>query len=94
MFPVSPNIFSLYFAILQLGLWGMRVEEGARRIVASLSALKGDLQGFQESFDLLGRHLTHAMRNLEEARSKLERFDWKLGQVEVGEESGAAAEPR
>ena len=38
MFPVSPNIFSLYFAILQLGLWGMRVEE-----LAVLGELAGAL---------------------------------------------------
>jgi DNA recombination protein RmuC len=90
VFPVSPNTFSLYLATLQLGLRGMRVEEGARRIVTALSALKGDLSGFRDSFELLARHLTNAMKNLEEARGKLDRLDWKLEQAESG---GAADTP-
>jgi DNA recombination protein RmuC len=90
VFPVSPNTFSLYLSTLHLGLRGLRVEEGARQIVAALSALKGELQGFRDSFDVMSRHLTNAVKNLEEARGKLERFDWKLGQVESG---GGAPSP-
>ena len=84
VFPVSPNTFSLYLSTLHMGLRGMRVEEGARRIVAELASLKGELQGFRESFDLLARHLTNAAKNMEEARGRLERFEWKLGHVESG----------
>ena len=82
VFPVSPNSFSLYLTTLCLGLRGLRIEEGAQRIVAALAALKGDLGGFRESFEVMARHLTNATRNLEEARSKLERFSWKLEQVD------------
>jgi DNA recombination protein RmuC len=81
VFPVSPNTFSLYLSTLHMGLRGMRVEEGARRVLAALLSLKGDLEGFRESFELLAKHLINAAKNLEEARSKLERLDWKLGQV-------------
>jgi DNA recombination protein RmuC len=91
VFPVSPNTFSLYLTTLQLGLRGMRVEEGARRIVAALSALKGDLDLFRESFELLSRHLTNAMKNLEEARGKLERMDWKVAQIEWGDAPKSSA---
>ena len=59
----------------------------------NLHPLKGEFEGFRESFELLSRHLTHAMKNLEETRGKLERFHWKLGQVESGEESGAPPPP-
>jgi DNA recombination protein RmuC len=87
IFPVSPNTFSLYLATLQLGLRGLKVEEGARRIVTALAALKGDFQAFRESFEVLSRHLNNAMKNLEEARSRLERFDWRLGQAESGSDA-------
>ena len=85
VFPVSPNTFSLYLSTLQMGLRGMRIEEGARRIVTALSALKGDLSAFRESFDVLGKQLLNAARNLEEARRKLEKVEWKLDQVELAE---------
>jgi len=83
VFPVSPNTFSLYLKTLHLGLRGMRVEEGAQRIVATLAALKGDLQAFRESFEVMARHLTNALKNLEETRGRLDRFDWRLRQVEA-----------
>jgi DNA recombination protein RmuC len=92
VFPVSPNTFSLYLATLHMGLRGMRVEEGARRIVAELAALKGELQGFRESFDLTSRHLTNAVKNLEEARGRLERFEWKLAHVESAGASSSGSE--
>jgi len=82
VFPLSPNTFTLYLATLQIGLRGLRVEEGARRIVALLSSLSGDLAAFRESFDLTGKQLLNASRNLEDARRKLEEVEWKLGRVE------------
>jgi DNA recombination protein RmuC len=82
VFPVSPNSFSLYLTTLQLGLRGLRIEEGARRILTGLSSLRGDLDSFRESFDVLGKHLLNAARNLEDARRKMEKVEWKLEHVE------------
>ncbi|HEV8375582.1 MAG TPA: DNA recombination protein RmuC [Candidatus Polarisedimenticolia bacterium] len=82
VFPVSPNTFSLYLSTLQIGLRGMRIEEGARRIVATLSTLQGDLGGLREAFELMAKHLVHAARNLDEVRRRLEGFEWKIAQVE------------
>jgi DNA recombination protein RmuC len=93
VFPVSPNTFSLYLSTLQMGLRGLRIEEGAMRIVAALAALKGDLAAFRESFDVLGKHLLNSARNLEEARHKLEKVEWKLDQVEVVDKTGPSEQP-
>lgn len=82
VFPLSPNTFSLYLSTLRLGLRGLRVEEGARRIVAALASLHGELGAFRESFELASRHLVNASRNLEDARRKLEGLEGKLHQVE------------
>jgi DNA recombination protein RmuC len=90
VFPVSPNSFSLYLTTLQMGLRGLRIEEGARRILTGLSSLRGDLAAFRESFEVLGKHLLNAARNLEDARRKMERVEWKLEQVESPEESAAS----
>jgi DNA recombination protein RmuC len=92
VFPVSPNTFSLYLNTLQLGLRGLRIEEGARRIVATLTTLQGDLGGLRESFDLMSKHFLNAARNLDEVRRRLEGFEWKLAQVEsLGGEGMASA---
>jgi DNA recombination protein RmuC len=91
VFPVSPNTFSLYLATLQLGLRGLRIEEGARRIVATLATLQGDFRATRESFDLMAKHLLHAARSLDEVRRRLDSFDWKLSRVDADEEAAPAA---
>ena len=83
VFPVSPNTFSLYLSTLQLGLRGFRIEEGARRIVATLATLQGDFRATRESFDLMSKHFLNAARNLDEVRKRLESFDWKLSRVDA-----------
>jgi DNA recombination protein RmuC len=93
VFPVSPNSFSLYLTTLHLGLRGMRIEEGARRILTGLSSLRGDLTAFRESFEVLSKHLVNAARNLEDARGKMEKLEWNLEQVESLEGEVASEKP-
>ncbi|MCI0568971.1 MAG: DNA recombination protein RmuC [Acidobacteria bacterium] len=93
VFPVSPNSFSLYLTTLQMGLRGMRIEEGARRILTGLSSLRSDLAGFRESFEVMGKHLLNAARNLEDARRRMEKVEWKLEQVESLEEEVVSENP-
>jgi len=83
VFPVSPNSFAFYLTTLNIGLRGMRVAEEARRIVAALSALEGDLQNFRETFDLTGKQLTNATRNFEDCRARLDRIAGRLHQVDA-----------
>jgi len=92
VFPVSPNTFALYLSTLQMGLRGLRIEEGARRILEGISTLKGDLAAFRDSFELLGKHLVNAGRNLEDARRRIERVEWTLEQVESPEAEADPAE--
>ncbi len=91
VFPVSPNTFSLYLSTLQLGLRGLRIEEGARRIVATLATLQGDFRATREGFDLMAKHFLNAARNMDDVRRRLESFDWKLSQVDAADAPEAAA---
>ena len=76
--PVSPNSFYAYLQVIVLGLRGLRVEENAREILATLARLQGDLGRFREHFDTLGRHVTNAKNKYDEAGGALARLETKL----------------
>jgi DNA recombination protein RmuC len=80
--PVSPNSFYAYLQVIILGLKGLKIEEHAQEIQALLLGLGKDLKDFQEDFRLTGRHITDAKNRFDEARSRLERFSFRLEQIE------------
>jgi DNA recombination protein RmuC len=86
--PVSPNCFYAYLQVILLGLKGLRIEQNAREILATLSRLGGDLGRFREHFDTLGKHVTNAKHKYDEATAALARFEAKLETVE-----GRGAQP-
>ena len=80
--PVSPNSFYAYLQVIVLGLKGLEIEENAREIQTRLVSLANDLKAFQRDFQVVGTHLTNAMNKFEEARRRLDKFSFKLEQVE------------
>jgi len=80
--PVSPNSFYAYLQVIVLGLKGLQIEKEAQKIQALLSGLKKDIGGFQEDFQLVGKHITNAMNKFEEARRRLDKFTFRLEQIE------------
>jgi DNA recombination protein RmuC len=80
--PVSPNSFYAYLQTILLGLRGMQVEERAQEILNTLARLRGDFERVQESFRVLGKHLTNAQGSYSEGERALAKFDAKLGQIE------------
>jgi DNA recombination protein RmuC len=80
--PVSPNSFYAYLQVIVLGLKGLQIEKDAQKILALLASLKKDIGGFQEDFQLVGKHLTNASNKFEEARRRLDKFYFKLEQIE------------
>ena len=80
--PVSPNLFFAYLQVIVLGLKGLQIEKDAQKILALLASLKKDLGGFQEDFQLVGKHITNAMNKFEEARRRLDKFNFRLEQIE------------
>ena len=65
-----------------LGLRGMQVEERAQEILNTLARLRGDFEKVQESFRVLGKHITNAQGAYGEGEKALAKLDAKLGQIE------------
>jgi DNA recombination protein RmuC len=80
--PVSPNSFYAYLQVIILGLKGLKIEEHAREIQTLLVGLGKDLKDFQEDFRLVGKHITDARNRFDEARTRLEKFSFRLEQIE------------
>jgi DNA recombination protein RmuC len=87
--PVSPNSFYAYLQVIVLGLKGMKVEENAQEILNMLNRLRGDFERLQESFRLLGRHLTNAQNSYADTDKTLTKFEAKLAQIEAPAEARA-----
>ena len=80
--PVSPNLFYAYLHVIALGLKGLKIEENALKIQVELAGLAKEIKGFQEDFQLVGKHITNATNKYEEARRRLDKFSFKLELIE------------
>ena len=80
--PVSPNLFYAYLQVIILGLKGLQIEKDTQKILALLASLKKDLGGFQEDFQLVGKHIVNSLNKFEDARRRLDKFNFKLEQIE------------
>ena len=80
--PVSPNSFYAYLQVIILGLKGLKIEEHAHEIQTLLVGLGKDLKDFQEDFRVVGKHIIDARNRFDEARIRLEKFSFKLEQIE------------
>ena len=80
--PVSPNTFYAYLQVILLGLRGLRIEQNAREILATLARLGGEMARFRAEFDTLGKHITNAKNKYDDATTTLARFEAKLEGLE------------
>ena len=85
VFLVSPNTFYAYLQAIVLGLKGLQVEKFAREILGHLERLRGELQSFQEDYDLIGRHISNAAKKHTDAETKLTRLSGRLELLSSGE---------
>jgi DNA recombination protein RmuC len=75
---VSPNTFYAYLQAILYGLRGINIERNIQNIFAELGRMQGDFKKFQEDFDLMGTHLSNAVKKYNDARVKLGNFNDKL----------------
>lgn len=76
--PVSPNTFYAYLQVICLGLRGLKVEENAKAILKSLSALSVETDKFKEDFNILGNHLVNANTKYSDAQKRFEKVSERL----------------
>ncbi len=76
--PVSPNTIYAYLQVICLGLRGLKVEENAKLILKSLSALSIETDKFKEDFNVLGSHLVNARTKYEDAQKRFEKVAERL----------------
>lgn len=82
--PISPNTCYAYLRLIATSLRGLRVEESAKQLMASLGGLQNHLQIFAGVFEKVGTHLRNAGNCYDEADLKLARFEAALEQTAQG----------
>ena len=83
--PTSPNSLYAYLQVIALGLRGLQVEENAKRMLDSLTLLKGQFDRFAEDYRLIGTHLGRAQSKYGEGLPELESIQRALpGQLTTG----------
>lgn len=87
--PVSPNSFYAYLQAIVLGLRGLRIENSAREILASLTQLSNDFKKFYEDFGKVGSHLNDAKTSFDKAERRLGRLEHQLDSIESQESTTA-----
>jgi DNA recombination protein RmuC len=92
VFPVSPNTFYACLSAFAISLQGQKIEERTRHILAGMTGLKKQFEGFSDVYERLGNHLRHAQQSYEEADSKLSRTRNSLEQLDQG--AFSEAEPK
>ena len=80
--PVSPNTFYAYLQVICLGLKGLKVEENAKSILKSLSALGIEVDRFKEEFNTLGSHITNANSKYLDSQKRLDKVADKLVNIQ------------
>ena len=82
--PVSPSTLFAHLKIIFLGLQGIQIEENAKRLLASLSGLKKQMDTFGEVYERLGTHLRNAQQSYSDADRKLDRARNSLEELAQG----------
>ncbi|MBI3420539.1 MAG: DNA recombination protein RmuC [Candidatus Sungbacteria bacterium] len=85
--PVSPNSFLAYLHTVLIGLRGMKIEQQAKEILATLAQVRKDFKSFANDFGTIGTHLTNAKNKYEETTRRLNKFSSRLDQIETGTET-------
>jgi DNA recombination protein RmuC len=81
--PVSPNSFLAYLHTILVGLRGMKIQQQAREIMASISQFRVDFKKFNDDFSMVGKHINNAKNRYDHSVRRLDRFSNRLDQLEV-----------
>jgi DNA recombination protein RmuC len=88
--PVSPNTFYAYLAAILHGLRGLEVERSAREIIDAIGGIRQQFGKFERSYELVGKHLTNALKQHDETERRLDVVRDSLNgiiSIEAGQET-------
>jgi len=91
--PVSPNSFLAYLHTVLVGLRGLKIEQQAKEILATLAQVRKDFGTFNRDFETIGTHLTNAKNKYEDAHHRLDKFSNRLDQIETDTPAAKLPEP-
>ena len=83
----SPNTLYAYLSAVAHGLRGLEVERHAAQILEGLGALGQDVGKLEDALDLLSRHLSNAVKQLDEAGRRGRNIADRIGGLTAGESS-------
>jgi DNA recombination protein RmuC len=78
---VSPNTLYAHLCVINMGMRGMKIEENANRLHASLAGLDKQIGTFTDVFEKLGSHLKNAQQSYSDADKRLEKAQTTLGNL-------------
>lgn len=81
--PVSPNSFLAYLHTILIGLRGLKIEQQAKEILATLAQVRKDFSSFNKDFGMIGAHLTNAKNRYDDSARRLDKFSSRLDQIET-----------
>ncbi len=83
--PASPNFLFVYFQALAVGFRGMAVEKRAQEIIHVILDLQVNFQKFQETFDVLGKHIVNAHTQFDRANVQAAKIAGTLDNLKLGQ---------
>ncbi len=86
--PVSPNTFYAYLVVILHGLQGLEVEDRASEIMDSLRGLEQHVDRFAKGYELVGRHLTNAVKQFDASGRQLQSVKERIAGVTTVGRSG------
>jgi DNA anti-recombination protein RmuC len=78
---VSPNTLYAHLCVINMGMRGMKIEENAKRLHASLAGLDKQIGTFTDVFEKLGGHLKNAQQSYNDADKRLEKAQTTMGNL-------------
>ncbi len=79
--PVSPNLLYAYLMTIVMGLRGLQIEKQAVQIRKDIGTLGNNINAFNETFGVLGKHLRNASGQYEQGQNQLNKFNLQLDQI-------------
>jgi DNA recombination protein RmuC len=87
--PVSPNSFYAHLRVIALGFKGLQIERSAKEILQSMERFGSELRKFGDVFGTLGRHLSNAKSNYDQADKQLGTLTEKFNTIHSIPEGGS-----